>query len=153
MLSSFIIYDFPNSPTVELFDIKFQCPGQFCLNTNRFDEIIEFCKEINCKIIFGLNELVGKIDNYPNIDQWNCQNAFNLLAYIKSKKYVEDGYIYGFELGNELDKIMSVYDINNDYVLLYNEINKLWPDRDIRPKLIGPGINYIDVFYQYIFIG
>lgn len=129
-----------------LFNMTFECPGYYCLTPSRLDELVNFCKEVDCKILLGINELIGRFSNNTrsnyNFNKWDYQNAFDLLNYIKEKKYVENEIIYGFELGNQNDIILSVDEIIEDFKLFSDELNRLWPvsSSGKRPKLIGADV-------------
>ncbi|CAD7970513.1 unnamed protein product [Amoebophrya sp. A120] len=89
-----------------------------CLKREKLKNLLEFCEQANCKIIFGLNGLFGeklvplpnknpKIPDYKYFGRWNPRNAFYLLWFVKfvlRKSHV----ILGFELGNELGGIPGV---------------------------------------------
>lgn len=106
------------------------------MTTKRFDEIIQFCKRTGIQLIYGINAMGGRYNNTKSA--WDYKNAFQLMNFIKEKHYVEDGVIYGLELGNELaNKITAEQEVDN-FLIFKKEVERLWPNKEERPKIIGP---------------
>lgn len=106
------------------------------MTPKRFDEIVQFCKETGIKLVYGVNGMGGRYKNTKA--DWDYKNSFQLLNFIKEKRYVEDGYIYGLELGNELDYSITPEQQVEDFIIFKKEIERLWPNEDQRPKIVGP---------------
>lgn len=67
---------------------------------SRWKEFDDFCKELGCEIVFGLNNLVGRtyLGGKKWEGAWDQQNAVAFLE----KSQAEGVALKGVELGNEL---------------------------------------------------
>ncbi|XP_052751415.1 heparanase-like [Galleria mellonella] len=86
----------------------------FILTGNKWDEINEFCKAVNLKLLFSLNALIR--DEHG----WNDVNAKELLQYSKSKNYDID-----WQLGNEPNSYHHVFNITVTPHVLAHDFKKL----------------------------
>jgi heparanase 1 len=71
-----------------------------CLKQDRWREIAAMCKELGCKLVFGLNGLAGRthVQGTQWTGQWDSSNARQLLQFTKD----EGIDVMAWELGNEL---------------------------------------------------
>ena len=77
----------------------------YCLDVPRkVNPVLEFANATNSKLLFGLS--IG-YPAYPDraTEAWNASNARALLQYWKDTGY--DKYIYGYEVGNEVNDDVS----------------------------------------------
>ena len=74
-----------------------------CLSMSRLSEMVDMAKDVGAYLIYGLS--IG-YPEYPDMSTsaWNGSNTRQMLQYLHdSKKYTTED-IYGFELGNEVNK-------------------------------------------------
>lgn len=71
-----------------------------CLQSERWKELVTLSKDTGNKVVFGLNELVGRTRVKDKVwtGAWDTSNTRKLLQYTKDAGLE----VYGFELGNEL---------------------------------------------------
>ncbi|XP_059055265.1 heparanase-like [Achroia grisella] len=86
----------------------------FILTGNKWDEINEFCKAVNLKLLFSFNALIR--DEHG----WSDVNAKELLQYSKNKKYNLD-----WQLGNEPNSYHHVFNITVTPHVLAHDFKKL----------------------------
>lgn len=103
-LQDYITYEEPGTdlacpPMTVAPDFKFGFTGG-CLLQQRWHDLATLAKEKNLKLVFGLNELVGRthVEGTKWTGDWNPSNAKALIQYTKD----QDLPIFGWELGNEL---------------------------------------------------
>ncbi|KAJ7943376.1 Heparanase-like protein [Quillaja saponaria] len=130
-----------------------------CLKMKRWDELNELFNKTGVKLTFGLNALFGKKPSKQDlhglwVDDWNPQNARDLMEYTISKGYKIDSY----ELGNELcaDGVSARLESQQyakDFLKLKDTVEALYPDATTRPKVLGPagfyGKDWFNSFLQY----
>jgi hypothetical protein len=110
-----------------------KCPGgkgQECLNQTWWDNLYTLAENSKAHLVFGLNIHPVDATEAP----WNPNNAINLIKYIIQKHQS----IFGFELGNEQNGIMTVQEEADAFTKLASVLETLYPDAATRPKLIGP---------------
>ncbi|XP_068637528.1 heparanase-like protein 3 [Aristolochia californica] len=116
--------------------------SQGCLPMSRWDELNDFFKKANVRVIFGLNALNGRI---PLSDgsmggPWNYTNAASFIGYTASKGYS----IHGWELGNELSGSgvgarIGAAQYAADMFSLHSIVLKVYEGFEIKPLLLAPG--------------
>jgi len=130
------VYDINNPPDC--------ATSNFCLTMARWHKIVNWAKDANIRLVFGLNAMRGR--NSSNGMTWDHTNVYDFLKYTADNKLE----VYGFEFGNELEHKVDVKIMANDYLKVREFINELWPDVSSRPKLIGPDenldVSYLDTF-------
>eukprot|EP01084_Bolivina_argentea_P189162 325388_1 len=80
-----------------------QSTGYYCYTMEQFDNLINYAHKTNSSLIFGLS--MG-YPLFPKNDSsfWNSSNTKQFLEYLYSVKKYTNKDIYGFELGNEVNK-------------------------------------------------
>ncbi|XP_045770961.1 heparanase-like [Maniola jurtina] len=86
----------------------------FIMTGNKWTKINEFCKATNLKLLFPLNVLIR------NNEEWNDQNAIELLEYSKYKNFSID-----WQLGNEPNSFPHVFNISISPRTLSHDYKKL----------------------------
>lgn len=89
----------PCPPLVANASVQFKFSGG-CLTKQRWSELAHLCKDAGCRVVFGLNQLVGRthVADKKWTGSWDSSNTEKLLRYT----YDSGLEVYGFELGNEL---------------------------------------------------
>ncbi|CAN0923543.1 Heparanase-like protein 1 [Linum grandiflorum] len=113
------------------------------LTMKRWDHLNAFFNKTNTKLIFGLNELVGKRNENPStllwVGDWDARNARDLMNYTAHKGYKIDSYELGNELtGKGVSARIEPEQYAKDTKKLREAVNKLYPDPNSRPKVLGP---------------
>lgn len=116
-------------------------PKRPCLNASRWDELHEFARATNSKIVFGLS-----YPQYPHDSGiWNSSQAEALFSYSFARNYSRKSTLYGFELGEELTKFKVGTPAFENYIAAYQNcsvlLEKIWSTDSSctsKPKLLGP---------------
>ena len=108
-----------------------------CLKPEIFEQIIKFAEQVDAKFVFGLS--IG-YPTYPSANTltWNSSNTQQFLQYLKNKGY-DSSNLYGFELGNELNKDpYTTPDVQSKaFKQLRSIIDTIWGENN-GIKLFGP---------------
>ena len=92
-----------------------------CLTASRWDELHEFAKDTNSKIVFGLSyPEKGAMDG-----TWNSTQAEALMRYSKLHGYTRQSTMHGFELGEELTRFREGTAEFDNYVQAYHTCSRL----------------------------
>ena len=145
------------------------CPGLLCLTMARWDEINAWALAAGVRIVFGLNALSA--DMAPGGKQlvrsgvpWDSTNVRALLEYSKQRGFVEQGSLYGFELGNEIQgpahdpppghthRGLSAPFHAAQFAELSKIIAEVWSDAAVRPRLVGPDQNPCCLEWTEVFL-
>ncbi|KAK9027264.1 hypothetical protein V6N11_067102 [Hibiscus sabdariffa] len=117
---------------------------QGCLPMTRWDELNSFFQKAGAKVIFGLNALAGRTikSNGETVGAWNYTNAESFIRYTVEKNYT----IHGWELGNELcGRGVGTRVLADQYaadtVALQSVAQKVYKDVNLKPMIIGPGVD------------
>jgi len=120
-----------------------------CLTQSRWNEIAQFCKENDCKIIYGLNALLGR---GPLLMQsWDSSNARAMLEHIKKNNQVNQ--VFGFELGNELNlaiqhgRLLTMKELAASFRSLSKLLEEVFPQPST-PKLLGPDFTHFPPIFN-----
>ncbi|KDP41275.1 hypothetical protein JCGZ_15682 [Jatropha curcas] len=122
------------------------------LPMDRWDQINRLFNQTGVKHTFGLNALFGKKksnDSELYLGNWNPRNAADLMKYTISKGYKIDSY----ELGNELcssgvSARIDAVQYSKDIITLRKLVNKLYPNPDERPGVLGPAGFYDEKWFN-----
>eukprot|EP01084_Bolivina_argentea_P028704 53308_1 len=110
-----------------------------CLSMEAFTDLVTFANTINTKLIYSISA------GYPlfptNISSyWNSSNALQFLQYLHDTNKYNENNIYGFGLGNELNKgepfTNATWQINA-FKKLNNLLENIWGTNHSF-KLLGP---------------
>ncbi|XP_043705072.1 heparanase-like protein 2 [Telopea speciosissima] len=126
--------------------------SQGCLTMERWDQINNLFTQTGAIVTFGLNALFGRrklSDDGLYGDNWNPQNARDLIQYTIFKGYNVDSW----ELGNELsaDGVSARVDADQygrDMITLRNLINELYNNKTNKPRILGPGGFYNETWFK-----
>ena len=135
--------------------------GPGCISARRYTSLHEMCRATGCKILFGLNGLVGRRPA-PNTTalwrgNWDASNARALLAFTKARGL--SATLAGVELGNELDGAAGIAARlpPGPYAGNFFQLRRLLEDifaEDERPLLIGPDSSgFSDSWWYPQFLG
>ena len=127
------------------------CPGSnisgvsWCLTPERWDALHAFANNTGLKILYGLNGFHGQggkhaLGGWRPERPWDPTNVDALLAYSAEKKFVEQGTLLGFEMGNEIteNEVGNGSYWGQRFVQLAGLVRKHWPEPTGRPGLFGP---------------
>jgi len=121
------------------------CPGMFCISFARWKEILKFCDDLGCKVVFGLNALYGRGIDRKHVNRRKHWDASNTEALLRQTSKLKDlrHVVWGWELGNELEHTISAKGLGSQYLKLKMMIDTYWNDvpEDQRPRIIGPDMN------------
>lgn len=144
-LADHIVYDVGNPPVCEPIRKTGEGHQDFeggCLPMARWAELADFCTDVGCDLVFGLNALYGRNET----GAWNCTNTEAFLAHIV--RTTPDARLWGVELGNEVGGshgILAQLDAASyaaDFVALRRMVDRLWEGAAAprRPRIVGPDI-------------
>lgn len=118
---------------------------QRCLTGGKWDEVLNFARDVGARIVFTIAYVRHTRDVEGNNDvmDWNPANARRLLEYTHAnEEHASLGTVYGFELGNELrhkGKMANVTRMVEAYQALGRMTETIWGEgQHPRPKLLGP---------------
>eukprot|EP00935_MAST-01C_sp_MAST-1C-sp1_P000367 g367.t1 len=115
-------------------DAKGQKWYNLCLNMSRWDDLQQFVRQSGHQLIFGLSYQTTGIDKH-----WASSNVLDLLNY--TARSTKSPVLYGLELGEEMAPAPGSAAFTNlidAYGELRKAVTQLWPERAVRPKILGP---------------
>ena len=112
----------------------------YCLTSNRWHEILEFCDAADLKLIFGMNACYGR---YAKDEMMNMSNIDALLSHTASHgNELNLSRIYGFEFGNGMSGHIDSQIYSYDLVRMHTLIARYFGDQTGSPLSIGTDNNY-----------
>jgi hypothetical protein len=113
----------------------FSCePGKLeCLNTTWLDNLHDLSLSSNNGLVFGLNIHPENASSPPK-GPWDPTNARALLSYLKA----QNRSLFGVELGNEQNTIMSAQQQAQAFGVLSSMLDDVYGKGEGRPALVGP---------------
>ena len=117
--------------------------ADFCLTMARWEEILTYANDTGLTVVFGLNVMYGRnctappAPAVPTCTAWDPSNAMALLEHTAQLGLP----IGGFEVGNEKEHTLAPVDYAGCMKTVRAAIDRLWPQADGRPLLIGPDEN------------
>ncbi|KAL8035442.1 hypothetical protein ABFX02_12G097000 [Erythranthe guttata] len=124
-----------------------------CLHMDRWDQLNNLFNQTGAKITFGLNALIGRKqssqDNSLMTGKWNHKNAHDFMKYTASKGFKIDSYELGNELcGSGVARRIEAEQYGKDMIVLKKLVQKLYPDPNTQPKVLGPGGFYDEEWFN-----
>ena len=141
-----VVYVVGNPPECppDLIQNSTNYPGPLCLTMERWTDIVNFAKDTNVHLAFGIDGAYGRKDRHSN---FNSTNAREFLRYTAENKL----HVFAFELSNEKNG-WDADVLAEDFGTIRSYINEFWPDPSNRPILVGPdtaAVSWIQSFVQH----
>jgi heparanase 1 len=105
-----------------------------CLNQTVWDSLVSLSTASGAPLIFGLNIHPANSGDSPPKGPWNATNARAALTFAKA----QGAPIYGLELGNEQNTIMTATEQAAAFRVLSGVVDDVWGTSTDRPLLFGP---------------
>lgn len=113
--------------------------GDGCIDKTKLREIAEFCHQVGCRLIWGLNGMDGRSGAKGKTNRdgpWNSSNTIAMLQYMRDI----DMPLYAVTLGNEIwgeKAFLTLQQTIDAFAELQNILTRLWPYPARQPLMAG----------------